>query len=88
MSILWWIGLTAVFTFVLLRTRFGNWIFASGGDPSRRAIVGVPVARVKIALFILTAVAATIFAAIQVLRRARPIRCAAPRRNSRRSSRL
>ena len=66
-SILWWIGLTAVFTFVLLRTRYGNWIFASGGDPVAARNLGVPVARVKIALFILTAVTATIFAAIQVL---------------------
>jgi simple sugar transport system permease protein len=66
-SILWWIGLTALFTFVLLRTRFGNWIFASGGDPVAARNVGVPVARTKIVLFILTAVAATIFAAIQVL---------------------
>jgi simple sugar transport system permease protein len=66
-SILWWIGLTALCTFILLRTRFGNWIFASGGDPVAARNVGVPVARTKIALFILTALAATIFAAIQVL---------------------
>jgi simple sugar transport system permease protein len=66
-SILWWIGLTVVFTFILLRTRFGNWIFASGGDPVAARNVGVPVARTKIVLFILTAVAATLFAAIQVL---------------------
>src|ERR1700690_1950486 len=31
-SIAWWIGLTALATWVLLRTRFGNWIFAVGGD--------------------------------------------------------
>jgi simple sugar transport system permease protein len=66
-SILWWIGLTVLFTFILLRTRFGNWIFASGGDPVAARNVGVPVARTKIALFILTAVAATLFATIQVL---------------------
>jgi simple sugar transport system permease protein len=66
-SILWWIALTAIFTFVLLRTRYGNWIFASGGDPVAARNLGVPVARIKVALFILTAVTATIFAAIQVL---------------------
>jgi simple sugar transport system permease protein len=30
-SILWWIGLTLLATWVLLRTGFGNWIFAVGG---------------------------------------------------------
>ena len=66
-SIVWWIGLTIVATWVLLRTRVGNWIFACGGDPNAARNVGVPVARVKIGLFIFTAVAATLFAAIQVL---------------------
>ena len=66
-SILWWFGLTAIFTFVLLRTRQGNWIFACGGEVNAARNLGVPVARIKISLFILTAVAATIFAAIQVL---------------------
>ena len=38
-------------TWVLLRTHFGNWIFAVGGSaPSSRA-VGVPVNQVKIGLF-------------------------------------
>jgi simple sugar transport system permease protein len=52
---------------VLLRTRFGNWIFASGGDPVAARNVGVPVARVKIVLFIAMAMVATLFAAVQVL---------------------
>lgn len=66
-SILWWIGLTALATWVLLRTRAGNWIFAVGGDANAARNVGVPVGRVKISLFIVTACAATLFAAIQVL---------------------
>jgi len=66
-SVLWWIGVTAVATWVLLSTRFGNWIFAVGGDANAARNIGVPVARVKIILFILTALAATLFATIQVL---------------------
>ena len=66
-SVLWWIGITAVATWVLLNTRFGNWIFAVGGDPNAARNIGVPVARVKIILFLLTALAATAFATIQVL---------------------
>ena len=66
-SVLWWIGVTVVATWVLLNTRFGNWIFAVGGDPNAARNIGVPVERVKIVLFILTALAATLFATIQVL---------------------
>ena len=65
-SIVWWILLTALATWVLLRTRFGNWIFAVGGDEKAARNVGVPVNRVKIILFMLTALAAGVFAAIQV----------------------
>jgi simple sugar transport system permease protein len=67
MSIVWWVVLTAVATYILLRTRVGNWIFASGGDPNAARNVGVPVAAVKIGLFMFTACAATLFAAVQVL---------------------
>lgn len=66
-SIIWWIGLTLVAAFVLSRTRFGNWIFASGGDANAARNLGVPVARTKILLFVATAMAAALFAAIQVL---------------------
>ncbi len=67
MSIVWWVVITVLATWVLLRTRLGNWIFACGGDPNAARNVGVPVARVKIGLFMFTAVAATIFALVQTL---------------------
>ena len=66
-SVLWWIGLTVFATWILMKTRFGNWIFASGGDKLGARNVGVPVGKVKISLFIFTAVAATIYACVQVL---------------------
>ena len=50
-SVLWWLLLVVVATVVLTRTRAGNWIFAVGGARSAARQVGVPVARVKIALF-------------------------------------
>ena len=67
MSIVWWLVLTAAATWILLRTRVGNWIFAAGGDPNAARNVGVPVAAVKIGLFMFTACAATLFACVQVL---------------------
>lgn len=66
-SILWWIGLTILATWVLLRTRPGNWIFGSGGDADSARNQGVPVNRTKITLFITTAVAAWLVAVIQVV---------------------
>jgi simple sugar transport system permease protein len=66
-SIAWWIALTAVATWVLMRTPLGNWIYAVGGDPTAARAVGVPVTRVKVLLFMATAAAATLFATIQVM---------------------
>jgi simple sugar transport system permease protein len=66
-SILWFIGLAVVATWVLLRTRVGNWIFASGGDANAARNSGVPVARVKTGLFMLTACAAALVAILTVL---------------------
>ncbi|GHG39472.1 MULTISPECIES: ABC transporter permease [Streptomyces] len=50
-TILWWLGLVAVATWILLRTRFGNWIFAVGGGADAARAVGVPVYRTKIGLY-------------------------------------
>ncbi len=67
MAVVWWLVVGAAATWLLLRTRFGNWIFAVGGDAVAARNVGVPAARVKILLFMGTACAATLFATIQVL---------------------
>lgn len=47
-----WIALVAVASWVLLRTKVGNWIFAVGGDSNAARAVGVPVKATKIGLFI------------------------------------
>ncbi|MFE5856776.1 ABC transporter permease [Streptomyces sp. NPDC056500] len=57
-TILWWIALIAVATWILLRTRFGNWIFAVGGGEHAARAVGVPVTRTKIGLYMGVAFAA------------------------------
>lgn len=50
-SVLYWIAFGVIATWILLRTRVGNWIFSVGGAaPSARA-VGVPVGKMKIGLF-------------------------------------
>ncbi|OEV04267.1 ABC transporter permease [Streptomyces oceani] len=59
-TILWWLLLMAVATWILLRTRAGNWIFAVGGGSHAARAVGVPVARTKIGLYLGVALAAWI----------------------------
>ncbi|SDE38541.1 monosaccharide ABC transporter membrane protein, CUT2 family [Blastococcus fimeti] len=57
-AVLWWVLFTAVASWVLLRTRFGNWVFATGGDEVAARNVGVPARRTAIALFMTTSTAA------------------------------
>ena len=66
-EIVWFLLLTAVATWVLLRTPAGNWIFASGGDKTAAINSGVPVRKVKVSLFVLTACCAALVAIITVL---------------------
>ncbi|SHJ40166.1 monosaccharide ABC transporter membrane protein, CUT2 family [Aureimonas altamirensis DSM 21988] len=66
-EILWFVLFAILATWLLLRTPFGNWIFASGGDPRAARKVGVPVDRVKTILFIITASCATLVAILTVL---------------------
>ena len=66
-EIVWFVILTLIATWLLLRTHWGNWIFAAGGDANAASNSGVPVRRVKIALFMLTAACAALVAIITVL---------------------
>ncbi|THV19736.1 ABC transporter permease [Peteryoungia ipomoeae] len=66
-EIIWFILFALIATYVLLRTPIGNWIFATGGDANAAQNSGVPVRKVKIALFVLTAVAAALVAIITVM---------------------
>jgi simple sugar transport system permease protein len=65
--ILWFLGLAFICQWMLLKTKFGNWIFASGGDAVAARNVGVPASRVKIMLFMFTAFCATVYATCQVM---------------------
>jgi simple sugar transport system permease protein len=65
---IWWIVITIVASWVLLRTMYGNWIFATGGDANSARSQGVPAQRVKIALFMTTASAAWLVGMMSDLR--------------------
>ena len=66
-SILWWLALAALATWLLLRTPFGNWIFGVGGDARAARNTGVPVERVKVTLFVGTALAASFIGVMQAV---------------------
>ena len=67
MLIVWALGLVVFGHVLLTKTRFGNWVFASGGDAEAARNSGVPVSRVKILMFMFTAFCATVFATCQVM---------------------
>ncbi|WP_323014287.1 ABC transporter permease [Devosia sp.] len=67
MLMVWALALIIFAHVLLTRTRFGNWIYASGGDAKAARYVGVPVDRVKILMFVFSAFCATVFATCQVM---------------------
>jgi simple sugar transport system permease protein len=67
-SIIWWVLITVLASWILLRTKVGSWIFAVGGDANASRNVGVPAARVKIGLFMTTAVAAWLVGTMNIVR--------------------
>jgi len=66
-KVLWWIGLTIVGAWLLAKARFGNWIYGAGGDPTSSRNVGVPVARTKLLLFVMTSGTAALMGTIEAI---------------------
>ena len=66
--VLIWAAVAMVISFLVHRTRFGRYIFAMGGNPDAAALVGIPVRRVTILLFLLLALLTTIAAIVAISR--------------------
>ena len=58
MSVFWFALFAVVLGYILMVSRFGNWIQAAGGNPAAALARGVRVSRVKVSLFVLTSVMA------------------------------
>jgi simple sugar transport system permease protein len=67
-SLLWWLGFTALGAWVLWRTRFGNSVLASGGARRAARELGVPVRRTTVALFCVTATAGWLIGTLALIR--------------------
>lgn len=62
-------GAVALFmSFLVKSTRFGRYVFAMGGNPDAAALVGIPVKRVTMLLFMLLAALVTIAAIVSIAR--------------------
>jgi len=53
-SLLWLLGMVVIFQYVLTRTRYGNHVFAAGGNPAAAQAQGVNVKRLKVICFVIS----------------------------------
>lgn len=68
MSVFWWLLFTAIGSLVLTKTRYGNWIFAVGGNKDAARATGVPAGKVKTALFMTTSLMGAFVGAMILMR--------------------
>jgi ribose/xylose/arabinose/galactoside ABC-type transport system permease subunit len=59
-AIIWWALIAAIFTVVLTSTRYGNAVFAAGGNPEAARAQGVNVRRVKVTNFVISGMLAAV----------------------------
>ncbi|MHB0923940.1 MAG: ABC transporter permease [Bellilinea sp.] len=64
-SMIWFFLLAIIFIILLMRTPFGNWIFAAGGNPGAALAQGVNVIFVKVMAFTITGLLVGIASVIQ-----------------------
>ncbi|MEP7204345.1 MAG: hypothetical protein ABI894_17165 [Ilumatobacteraceae bacterium] len=51
-TVVWWLLVAIIGSYVLVKTKWGNWIFAVGGNKEAARAVGVPANQVKVGLFV------------------------------------
>lgn len=65
--VIWGVVVMAM-AFIVRRTRFGRYVYAIGGNPEAALLVGIPVRRVMLQLFLLLSVLVTVAAVVSVAR--------------------
>jgi simple sugar transport system permease protein len=65
--IAWWLAAAAAYIFFVHFTKYGNWIFAMGGDRVAARNAGVPTSRVTISLFVISATSAAFVGMCQAI---------------------
>jgi ribose/xylose/arabinose/galactoside ABC-type transport system permease subunit len=67
-AIAWWFVLAILFSIILNRTRYGNAVFATGGNPQAARAQGVNVNRVKVLNFVLSGTLAAVAGIMEAAR--------------------
>ncbi len=65
--VIWWILVTIAYVFFVHYSRYGNWIFAMGGDKTSARNAGIPTDRMTIILFVLSATSAAFVGMCQAI---------------------
>lgn len=65
--VLWWLLFTAGYVFFVHYSKYGNWLFAIGGDKVSARNAGIPTDRMTIVLFVLSAVSAAFVGMCQAI---------------------
>lgn len=63
----WWLIVTAVYIYFVHFSRYGNWIFAMGGDKVSARNAGIPTERLTVALFVVSSTSATFVGVCQAI---------------------
>ena len=67
-SALWFLGIILILNIILVRTRYGNAVYATGGSRDAARVLGVDTDKVKIINFIISALLAGLAGSIQFAR--------------------
>ena len=65
--IAWWLAAAAVYVFFVHYSKYGNWIFAMGGDKESARNAGIPTRKLTITLFVLSATSAAFVGMCQAI---------------------
>lgn len=65
--VVWWLLFTICFIYFVHYSKYGNWIFAMGGDKVSARNAGIPTNRMTIMLFVLSAVSAAFVGMCQAM---------------------
>jgi ribose/xylose/arabinose/galactoside ABC-type transport system permease subunit len=67
-TVVWWLIVAAIGSYVLVKTKWGNWVFAVGGNKEAARAVGVPANQVKVGLFVTVSVCGCLAGTLIALR--------------------
>lgn len=65
--VIWWLLATAAYVYFIHFSKFGNWVFAMGGDKVSARNAGIPTERLTITLFVLSSTSAAFVGMCQAI---------------------